>query len=93
MHPMQLLCIALAGAASRGRSVNLSAWAPVIPRPQRLAVLGAVERVLERLLLPVEDAPQGRLAEALTAFLAAHGSSLAPYDPASLLMEAAHRLR
>ena len=73
--------------------MNLSAWAPAIPRPQRRAILGAVERVLGRLLLPVEEGPQGRLEVALTAFLGAHESAHAPCDHVPFSLEATPRLR
>jgi hypothetical protein len=49
--------------------MNLLAWTPVVPRHQRRVILGAVERILERFLPPIEDEPKGRLSDALAVLL------------------------
>jgi hypothetical protein len=53
----------------RRKGPDLAAWTPLSLRPQRHALLEAVVRMLERSAPPVEDVPQGRLSDALTAFV------------------------
>ena len=50
--------------------MSLLAWTSVLLRPQGHPILAAVERFLEKALPPIEEEPQGRLADALSAFLA-----------------------
>jgi len=54
-------------ARMRRKGPDLAAWTSVPLRPRRHPLLGAVARMLERTVSPVEDAPQGRLSDALTA--------------------------
>lgn len=50
--------------------MNLLAWTPTYLRPQHHPILAAVERHLEKVLPPIGQEPEGRLADALAALLA-----------------------
>lgn len=54
--------------------MNLLSWTPTHHqhlRTRPLSVLATAERLLQKVLLPIEQEPEGRLADALAALLAA----------------------
>ena len=64
--------------------MDLLAWTPTPSQHAHLrhrSVLASAERLLEKVLPPIEEEPEGRLADALAALLAALEGP--PEDPAA----------